>query len=462
MAPFRAARGGTGSLACIGAMLLLPLVLSAQSQPTPDLKSILDRLDRLEQENRSLSEQVRDLRNQLAAVRGETAPATPAAEPAAPTTEERLDIQQQRIEEQAQTKVEASQKFPIRLTGMALFNGFLNSRQSGGFDYPTAASTPGPNHAGATIHQTVVGLEFNGPRTFLGGTVHGSVFMDFATGSGTFSQLLRLRTGSIELDWKTRHIMVGLEKPIFNPREPSSLAQVAVSPLTGTGNLWLWLPQARLQQDFAFGKKAGLRARMGVVQTREVGPYETTGLPAGVEAARPGLEGRYEVYYNLDSDRRFEIAPGFHTSTTHANGISIPSHLFSTDWLFIPWRQVEFTGAFFDGTNVANLGTGAINQGYVIYKRIFWGIDSIGGWGQFTIHAARRIDVHLFTGRQDYSTEYLGTGDVNRNSLYGANIFYRIAPNVLLGPEFSQMRTTYIGQGVRINNHYDFALAYLF
>ena len=46
--------------------------------------------------------------------------------------------------------------------------------------------------------------------------------------------------------------MVGLEKPIFNPREPSSLAQVGISPLTGTGNLWLWLPQVRVEQDFAF------------------------------------------------------------------------------------------------------------------------------------------------------------------------------------------------------------------
>jgi hypothetical protein len=462
MAPYRKLRRSTGRPAWMAAMVLLPMMLSAQPQSSPELKSILDRLDRLEQENRSLSEQVRDLRNQLAAARGETAPATPAAEATAPSTEERLDIQQQRIEEQAQSKVEAYQKFPIRLTDMALFNAFLNSRQSGGFDYPTAAVESGPNHAGATFHQTVVGLEFNGPKTFLGGTVHGSVFMDFATGSGTFSQLLRLRTGSIELDWKTRHILVGLEKPIFNPREPSSLAQVAVSPLTGTGNLWLWLPQARLQQDFAFGSKAGLRARMGVVETHEVGPYETVGLPPGVEAARPGLEGRYELYYNLDTDRRFEIAPGFHTSTTHANGFSIPSHLFSTDWLLIPWRQVEFTGAFFTGTNVANLGTGAINQGYVIYKRVFWPIDTIGGWGQFTIHATRRIDVHLFSGRQDYSTEYLGPGDAQRNSLYGTNIFYRIAPNVLLGPEFSQMRTVYIGQGVRINNHYDFALAYLF
>jgi hypothetical protein len=454
--------------ACI--VFLFPLLLAAQNQTSPELKSILDRLDRLERENRTLADQVKELQSQLAAARGETVPAptpTPAApgtpaEAAPPSTEERLDIQQQRIEEQAQSKVEAAQKFPIRLTGMALFNAFSNSRQNGGVDYPTAASAPGLARTGATLRQTVVGLEFSGPRTFLGGTVHGSVFMDFATGSGTFSQLMRLRTGSIELDWKSRSIMAGLEKPIFNPREPSSLAQVAISPLTGTGNLWLWLPQVRLEQDVAFGSKAGLRARMGVVQTREVGPYETTQLPSGVEATRPALEGRFEVFYKLDSDRRFELAPGFHTSTTHATGFSIPSNLFSMDWLFLPWRPVELTGAFFDGTNVANLGTGAINQGYVVYKRIFWGIDSLGFWGQATVHATRRLDVHLFLGSHEYDTEYLGTGDVRRNSQFGANLIYRIAPNVLLGPEFSQLRTVYIGQGVRINNHYDFALAYLF
>ncbi|SPE37809.1 conserved exported hypothetical protein [Candidatus Sulfopaludibacter sp. SbA3] len=457
MAPRKEWFGAVGTAAVI---LLFPLLLSAQSQPPPELKSILDRLDRLEQENRSLAEQVRDLRAQLAAARGETVPASGDAN--TPTTEERLDIQQQRIEEQAQTKVEASQKFPIRLTGMALFNTFLDSRQNGGVDYPTVAFPTGPGRAGATFRQTIVGLEFHGPQTFWGGTVRGSVFMDFASGASTLSQTMRLRTGSIELDWKTRNILVGVEKPIFNPREPSSLAQVAVSPLTGVGNLWLWVPQVRLEQDVAFGPRAGLRARMGVVETREVGPYETTQLPPGVEAARPALEGRYELFYNLDSDRRLEIAPGFHTSTTHASGFSIPSNLFSLDWLFIPWRAVEFTGAFFNGENVANLGTGAINEGYAVYKNRAWSIDCLGLWGQFTVHAAPRLDVHAFTGRQNYGVRYLSTGDVSRNAMFGANLFYRIAPNVLLGPEFSQLRSIYIGQGVRINNHYDFALAYLF
>ena len=140
----------------------------------------------------------------------------------------------------------------------------------------------------------------------------------------------------------------------------------------------------------------------------------------------------------------------------------MPSSLFSTDWFFNPLQRLEFSGAFFTGQNVSLLGTGAINEGYVAYRRDAYAIGSSGGWGQFTIHALKRVDVHAFTGLQTYSATYLGVGDATRNLTFGANLFFRLAPNVLLGPEISQLRTTYIGQGIRINNHYDLALAYLF
>jgi hypothetical protein len=446
---------------CLGgeiAFLFLPLLLGSapvQAQ-TPEIQGILERLDRLEQENRALSREVQDLRGELAAVRGAPGAAPPSA---VADLKEKQDIQDTRIEEQAQTKVEASQKFPIQIAGMALFNTFLNSRQSGGVEYPTAATAPGPAHDGAGLSQTVIGLEFHGPQTFLGGTVHGSVYMDFFNSPNW----IRLRTGSIEIDWKTRSIMVGEEKPIFNPREPSSLAQVGFSPLTGTGNLWLWVPQVRLEQDLKFAANTGVRARMGVIQTREVGPYDSNTYTGPAPAAsRPGLEGRFEFFHNLDDTRRLEIAPGFHTSTTHVGGFSVPSNLFSLDWFLNPFRPVEFTGAFFSGQNVSALGTGAINEGYVVYRRSAEAINSRGGWGQFTIHAAKRLDAHLFSGLQTYQSEYLGSGDASRNFIFGANLFFRLAPNVLLGPELSQLRTAYIGLGTRINNHYDLALAYLF
>jgi hypothetical protein len=447
------------------AALLGPALLGAQA--APDLAGIAQRLDRLERENRAMAEEIRTLRAELAATHGDqSAPAADSQAAGAtpsPTLDEKVDIQGQRIEEQAQTKVEASEKFPIGITGMALVNAFMNSRQNGGSDYPTAASLePGTDRAGATVRQTVLGLEYHGPRTFFGGTVHGSLFMDFYQGALPLQEWIRLRTAIVQADWATRSIKVGVDKPIFNPREPDSLAQVGVSPLTGAGNLWLWMPQLRLEQDFSLGASSGVRVQAGAVETHETNPYVPAPMSGKIETVRPGVEGRIEAYHKLDDNRRLELAVGFHTSTTHADGFSIPSNLVSLDWFFNPWRRLEFSGAFFSGQNVSNLGTGAVNQGYYVLNSYAEGIDSRGGWGQFTIHTVRRLDFHLFTGQQDYQAGELRPGSVGRNLLFGGNLFFRVAPNVVVGPEVTQTRTSYIGQGIRINNHYDLALAYLF
>lgn len=446
------------------AAVLWPLAAAAQTQP--DLAGILERLDRLERENRALAAEVRNLRAKIdgpgassSVSDGESVPDPGAVNPAA-ALEDKVEINGHRIDEQAQTKVEASQKFPVRLAGMVLFNAFTNSKQNGGFDYPVTAGPTGPGRAGATLRQTIVGFEYRGPTTVWGGNVHGSLYMDFFAGAN--NNAIRLRTGSIGIDWKSRSIVAGVEKPIFNPREPSSLAQVGVSPLTGAGNLWLWLPQVRFEQDIAFTRATGVRAQIGVIQTREAGPYAGTDFPGTVEAVRPGLEGRFEFFHKLDDERRLEFASGFHTSQTHVAGQSVPSSLYSFDWFFNPVRRVEFTGAFYSGQNVTPLGAG-YQQGFgVYYGHKVETVESRGGWGQLTIHTVPRLDFHLFSGQQDDRNSELIDGRIGKNLMFGGNLYYRLAPNVMLGLEATQLRTTYIGQGIRINNHYDLALAYLF
>src|SRR5204863_6460689 len=88
---------------------------------------------------------------------------------------------------------------------------------------------------------TVIGLDYRGPQTLWGGAVRGSLFMDFFGGTTLpNNQLIRLRTAEIAVDWVSRTIMVGQDKPIFSPRNPDSLAQVGVAPLAGSGNLSFW------------------------------------------------------------------------------------------------------------------------------------------------------------------------------------------------------------------------------
>ncbi len=92
--------------------LLAPGILAAQAA-SPEMQQILNRLDRLEQQNRSLAEEVHQLHQELAAARGQPGQTT-AAEP---NLAEKVAVQESRTEDLAQSKVEASQHFPIRITG---------------------------------------------------------------------------------------------------------------------------------------------------------------------------------------------------------------------------------------------------------------------------------------------------------------------------------------------------------
>ena len=389
----------------------------------------------------------------------------PAAAPDKPTVGERLDVQERRVEDLAQTKVEAARKYPVRLTGIALMNTFLNSRQNGGSDYPTTASrTPGGARGGATWRQSIIGLEFDGPRLFSGGTVHGSIFTDFFGGGTTpLSANPRIRTATVVLDWDRTSLMFGQEKPIVSPREPDSIAQVGLSPLTGAGNLWLWEPQVRLDHRFDFSRQSSLTAQVGVVQTSEFAAAVPASFSSTLERSRPGYEARFMASHAFGESGRIEIAPAAHASTTHVAGAGVPSRLWSVDWLISPLEKVELTGMYFTGKNVAHFGVAGIRQGFtVLGTGQVRPVGSRGGWSQLKLKATPRLDFHLMAGIHDDRNRDLQGDGVGRNLNWGGNFFYRLAPNVILSFEALQARTAYLQTGKRINNHFDLAIAYLF
>lgn len=424
-------------------VLLTGLAHSLFSQTATQTEIILKRLDDLERQNAQLLTEIKALRETL-------------AQPAAAMAD-RQDVSEHRIEELAQTKVEASQRFPIQLTGTVLFNAFLNGAYSGGSQDPTAATLEaGGRNSGASFRQTVLGLKYSGPQTFLGGTVSGSLYMDFFGGSAaSLNHLFRLRLATIQIDWPNTTFAVGQDKPLVSRREPNSLAQVGVSPLTGAGNPWLWQPQARVEQRFRLTSSTELKAEAGIFQTAE--GNSTT---IRIEPSRPAFEARVSAKRSWGETRSFEIAPVFHTSTSHVGGISVPSRFYGVDWQIKPASKVEITGLLFRGKNFANLGAlGGFNtdsRGVVIP------VHGTGGWMQVRYLATQKLSFNAYSGQQDDRNIDLQSGQIGKNQYYAGNVVYLVAPNVLGAFEFGQNRTTYLGFGNRLNNHYDLALAYLF
>ena len=449
------------------ALAVLSIAPRSPAQTPAALDGIAQRLDQLEQENNKLRGEITALREQLSALRRpQAAPESPpqaGAVPSGATIEERLEIAERRIDEQAQTKVEASQRVPVRLSGMLLSNLYRNGSYSGGNDIPLIASAaPGRRSTGLTFRQSILGLEYLGTQTVMGARVRGSLFADFFEGlveSSSGYSPLRIRTASFGLDWANTSFSFSVDKPLFSPRDPSSFSFFGIAPLTGAGNLWRWQPQVRAERRFNLTSADRLRAQGALFQT-----YEELSVPLGYSLSlarrRPSLQGRLEYSHAFDEERRIELATAFHTSQTHAGGVSIPSRLVSIDWFLNPWPKLEVSGMFFSGENIHHFG--ALRQGFTSYSsgRVI-AVHSRGGWAQLAFPITPRVTLNVFGGVHDDRNRDLIDGiGVNRNG--AANIQYRIAPNVILSLEAMQIRTDYLRNGLSRNNRYDLAVAYLF
>lgn len=417
-------------------LLLAWMPLAAQ-----DLAAILARLEKLESENRELKQEVKQLRE---LVEGK------------PSVPERLDIVERRVEEQAQTKVEAPSRFPLELTGTALFQTFYNTKGANSIDVPTtAAASPGRAAGGATVRQSIIGLRYHGPQTLWGGKISGSLMMDFWDGNTEGATTpFRIRTADFTVDWASRSVSLGLMKPLISPHNPNSMAYIGITPLTSAGNLWRWQPQVRFEQ------RAGwFKGQAAVMQTNE----DSTGAPANLLSSRrrPSLELRAAAAKSFAGDRSFEIGVGTHMSESRVGSQSLPSRIVSADWLVTPLSKLTLTGTFFNGENVHHLGS--LRQSFRIAANGFaTTVHSTGGWAQISVAATSRITFNGFAGIHDDRDSDLNRGQNGRNRNAGANVMYRMAPNVVLTFEGLQIRSNYVRTVNRRMNRYDLSIAYLF
>src|SRR5215471_10319597 len=169
--------------------------------------------------------------------------------------EENQQLLADKIDEQYQTKVESASRYRMRLSGMVLFNAFANRGRVDNQDVPNIALPRGPTDTsgdfGATFRQSQLGFEVYGPQVG-GARASADLRLDFfggfpTTANGTTAGLVRLRTATMRFDWSRTSIIVGQDAPFLSPLSPSSVASVGYPEFSYSGNLWTWIPQARIE-----------------------------------------------------------------------------------------------------------------------------------------------------------------------------------------------------------------------
>src|SRR5262245_18602367 len=136
--------------------LALSVILAANARAQqPSLDRILEQVNQLQRDNQRMSQELDALRRQLVELQGQKA---------TENVTEKLDILNQRVEDLAGTKVEADQKFPLRLSGLVLMNSYYYAGHTGGAELPLVAqTTPSQRAAGGTFRNTQVAFLYSGP-----------------------------------------------------------------------------------------------------------------------------------------------------------------------------------------------------------------------------------------------------------------------------------------------------------
>ena len=364
----------------------------------------------------------------------------------------------------------------VQLTGMVLVNGFWNSSAVSNSDLPLAATPDsiGVKGGGATVRQTRIGILVNDPDV-LGGTFTGEIDADFwggqqaSSGDRTFP-LLRLRRVTGEVDWTHVQLMFGQEVPLVSPRNPRSLAAVGFPEFSGSGNLWLWIPQVRLTVETGYSLRLAAQVAVLAPTAGTAQPAFFTVLDSAERTSHPYLEGRVRVGWGPTDDPS-EFAIGVHEgwlkSLDSLSGDSIQVSQALTADARVVLGPVEILGEAFIGQALAGLGGGGIGQNF--------GADGVavhtkGGWLQLNARPTRGWMLGAGCGMDDPrdsdiatpgDSTYLTKGGRLRNLACEGHVDWRPPGPLVFGFEFRQIRTTYLTGEARAN-HLNLAIGYRF
>ena len=369
---------------------------------------------------------------------------------------ERVQILEAAVKVHDQTKVESSSKYPVRITGLILFNGYLNRGATDNADLPSFAvrgtPTSGNGNLGAGLRQSILGVEGYGPR-IAGARTSANASLDFFSSIsyssyGTSAGIVRMRTASIDLDWEHNAVQVGIVTPLISPLSPTSFATVAEPSLAGAGNLWTWAPQLRFTHQVPLREGKRLQIEAGLWDSPAAGynPNQLVRIPSPAELAQqPAYETR--VSYSGGGERGYQLGvSGYYSRQAYPGfqGNSGTAHLDSwastVDWRVPLLHHFEISGEGYRGRSIAGLG-GGLYKDFVVGTSPttgatpLHGLNAIGGWAQLKTLLGSSLESNISIGQdngfaRDFHVLVLPAGASAtqlraRNKMLVANMIYR-------------------------------------
>lgn len=427
---------------------------------------------------KSLAE-IQQLRGQLESLRAQTASdAKQAAETQMAAVTRNNDLESIREEQAAmqaeikqhdQIKVETVSKYPVRISGLALFNAFSNAGVVDNVELPTLALPrfAGGSHGsvGATLRQTLLTIYGTGPD-FAGAHSSAEISADFFGGSSSniygytsTAGLMRMREARAALNWNRTTVEASYSGPFISPLSPTSFATVAQPALSGSGNLWTWSPQFRVEQRIPLTGNHAFALEGGFLFPQSPG-YTAIQLDSPVQASRrPGYEGRISYRANDDpnnNEHSFSFGIGAYSSSQfYSSNTHIHSWAATGDWS-IPIKWFEVSGELYRGRALGGLGGGVYKDTLtgtdtITGLPVTRGVDTAGGWAQLKLRFRPTLEVNTMFGLDDAFSSNFDNLNLApsqnplqlyaRNSTVGGNIIFRPKTYLIFSPEYRHIQS---------------------
>ena len=467
------------------------------------LRATQQQVEQSQQQIQQMQAEIDRLRTLLAAKETPSNPSTapvplpvPATAPGAVenTSEksedsEEIDILKSSSAQQQQAKVESSSRLPVRLTGLVLFNSFVNQGTVDQIDLPSSALLPSATSSntstGASLRQTILGLEGTGP-VLAGAQTSARVSMDFfggVTGAATSGPAgtVRLRTAAITAAWAHDTIEANYDTPLISPLSPDSFATVAQPSLAWSGNLWTWAPQFLWTHSFSLpNSDRTFSFQLGLLDTQTLNAASTLtqrSIGAGEASGQPSYETRL-AYSSGKDERHFELGiGGLYGRQDYKGNQRIDTWVTTADWRVPFGDRFHLSGELYRGRGLGDLGGGAYRD-IVTYNfpnsaaTYLRALDAEGGWLQWsyklssTLHANASIGQDSASGNELRTSVPLSTSGpiffYARNRSIVGNLIFRPWSSIIISPEYRRLQSWPILGSVNTANIYTLTFGYQF
>lgn len=391
-----------------------------------------------------------------------------------------------KVVEQSQTKVESGSKYRVRLSGIVLLNTAITRGAVDNLDFPqmaTPAATPGTSGAfSGSLRQSQIGIEAFGPD-IAGARTSANVKFDFAGGfpdipNGSALGIVRLRTGTIRLDWENTSLVAGQDALFISPLTPTSLASLAIPALSYSGNLWTWTPQIRVEHRIHLSSDSSLLLEAGILDslTGDIPTQQYRSPTVGEQSGQPAYASRIAWTGKVFGKDLTLGSGGYYGRQNWGFGRKVDGWAATFDATLPLGSLFDLSAEAYRGRAVGGL-SGGIGQSIVLSgpianaDTIIHGLDSVGGWLQLKIKPKTNFEVNLAYGLDNpFASElraFPASGAfygslLSRNLSPFANFIYRVRSDVLVSVEYRRLQTYTLDSNANSANQITLSVGYLF